>query len=139
MAKIETAEPTEVEAPDEFEALGDDLAIAAKNMNIGRYEPKRKPGKYDDQVATLIQVNDKTGYQNSTKILVPAEDAKKHKKWFSDSARAQHRSARIVNGDLGEPQGDGGVLMEFVLTDMVVRTATPKKTEAADSDSPAAA
>lgn len=131
MAKIDN--PTTENDTEETVALPDDLAQRAKGMNIHAFTPKRKLGKYDDEVQTLIAVDEASGQQNSIEILVPsADEAKKYKKWFSDSARAFGKSARIVNGDLGTSQGENaGVILEFVLTEQVKRTVKPKVTEAA--------
>lgn len=124
------------ESEAELNEADEALLIKAQNMNIHQYVPTRKTGKYDDQVQTLIAVDESTGYQNSIEILVPAAEAKKHKKWFGDSARGFDKSARIVNGDLGKSDGGDGVLLEFVLTDKVLRSPNKAK-PAAETPTPA--
>jgi hypothetical protein len=120
MAKIDTAAaPTEVP---------EDLLVKAANMNIKQFVPHEKPGLYDDQVNTLIEVDDATGFQNSIEVLVPAADVLKHKRYFNASAAKRDKTARIVNGEKGQPQGDGGVLLEFVLTPKVHRKTKPADT-----------
>lgn len=108
-ASTPTAEDTAKEA----------LLVKAANMNIKQYVPEQKAGQYDEEVKTLLAVDEQTGFQNSIEILVPSSDeVKKYKRWFNTSAGNFNKGARLVNGEFGVPQGEGGgVLLEFVLTE----------------------
>lgn len=107
-------------APEEGTPEHAALLEKAKGMNIKPFTPHEKPGVYDDQVQTLIQVDEETGYQNSIEILVPEGEVKKHKRYFSTSAKKYDKTSRIVNGEEGVKQGDGR-LLEFVLVPKVTR------------------
>lgn len=120
------------DAPDIGFEESDELLVRAANMNIKQYVPRQTPGVYDDEVDTLIKVDDETGYQNSIEILVPEAEVKKHKRYFTKSAHNRSKTARIVNGEQGTPQGNGGVLLEFVLTTLVERKTKPKDAPAAN-------
>lgn len=103
------------------ERKSDELQSKAAGMNIKRYEPRDKPGVYDDEVDTLLQVDEQTGYQNEIEILVPEADVAKHKRYFAQSAAKRGKTSRIVNGEKGVSQGDHGRLLAFVLVDKVHR------------------
>lgn len=135
MAKING---TVLDAEDEVQdvELDEGLLVKAANMNIHRYVPTRKPGQYDDQVETLIAVDEQTGYQNTIEILVPEGDVLKHKRYFNSSAKAYGKTARIVNGEQGQTQGNGGVLLEFVLVPKIERKAPKSDAPAEDEDTP---
>jgi hypothetical protein len=109
-----------VTAPEtETPQVDDALLVKAANMNIHQYVPKKSPGHYDEQVETLLKVDEQTGFQNSIEIYCPTAEVKKHKRWFNTSAKNFERGSRIVNGDLGVADGDGGSILEFVLTDLI--------------------
>jgi hypothetical protein len=132
MANVTAPAP---EAP----AIDEDLLVAAANMNIHQYVPKKSPGHYDEQVQTLIKVDGQTGYQNSIEIYVPTAEVKKHKRWFNTSAKNFERGSRIVNGDLGVADGDGGSLLEFVLTDLIkLKSKEEREAEKAAKEAAAA-
>lgn len=130
------------DAPEVGSAEHEALLVKAQNMNIHQFVPKKQPGHYDEQVETLLLVDEQTGYQNSIEIYCPTAEVKKHKRWFNTSAKNFDKGSRIVNGDLGVADGDGGSILEFVLTEKVVlkskeeREAEKAAKAAASEDAP---
>lgn len=143
MAKITEQDNTDQSVTDEVETdstiqIDESLLIKAQGMNIKQYVVEPKKGQYDEQVRTLLEMDEQTGFENLIPILVPAEDANKHKRWFRESAKFYGKGARVVNGEAGVPQGDGGILFEFILTELRTVNRNPKPSTD-ESDVPTAA
>lgn len=134
--EVETPEDTTPESTES--EIDPELLAKALAMNIKPYVPAEKANIYDDQVDTLLKVDEATGHQNLTEILVPEKDVLKHKRYFSQAAAKRDKTSRIVNGDKGVAQGDGGRLLAFVLEPKRHRKDAGQPRKAKTDDTPEA-
>lgn len=130
MAK--TAEP-------ETETRSDTLPEDFENVIFDTFVPEQVSGKYDRHVQAMIAKDEeleksepkefKQGKRTRVAIVAPADDAEKTVRQFQDSARKFGKTGRHVGT---EPQGDGGVLLRFVLGVRQSRPRKPKEETATD-------